>query len=235
MEIQKRFLPKLTHSFHHSVIWQIPTVSIDDQTLLIGAKLKPGLVPSPFYFKSCSQVLWKFQTIHKTGWSELRKRFMKQAKSGQNSSHPNTEKGTEPAKILIINGRCPAPPLALRGPGEWGRESARVIQPRNPTWRISGDLKVLPCESLGQFSLLHPSLWGFPLDRRMPPAVAPALHTQGLLSLHSQSSSRHLSSLRLFSRNNLFLTNNLLMQKNREYDRKGCMQKSNKKYKYDLG
>lgn len=149
-------------------------MSIDDQTLLIGAKLKPGLVPSPFYFKSCSQVLWKFQTIHKTGWSELRKRFMKQAESGQNSSHPNTEKGTEPAKILIINGRCPAPPLALRGSGEWGRESARVIQLRNPTWRISGDLKALPCESLEQFSLLHPSLSGFPLEQKNATSSGPS-------------------------------------------------------------
>ena len=73
-------------------------------------------------------------------------------------------------------------------------------------------------------------------NRRIPPAVTQALHTQVHLSLQCQQPCpKHLSSPRLSSRKNLFLTNNLLMQKDRAYDGKGCMQKSDKKYKYDVG
>lgn len=40
---------------------------------------------------------------------------------------------------------------------------------------------------------------------------------------------------RLSREKNLFLTTNLLMQKDREWDGKGCMQNLDKKDKYDLG
>ena len=197
-----------------------------------------NLVWSPihYYFKSCSQMLWKFQTTHKTGWSELRKCFMKQAEFGQNSSHQNSEKGTGPAKILIINGGCPAPQLALRGPGK--REAEKVqgwYSSGTPLGTFQETSKPYLVNLLGNShcytQVCQDPYW----NRRMPPTLAPALHTQVRWSLQCQPSSKHLPSLRLFSRNNLVLTNNLLMQKNREHDRKGCMQKSNKKCKYDLG
>ena len=200
-----------------------------------------NLVWSPihYYFKSCSQMLWEFQTIHKAGWSELSKGFMKQAEFGQNSSYQNAEKGTGPAKILIINGRCPASQLARRNQASEAEKVQEWYSSGTPFGIFQETPEPYLMNLLGNShcytQVCRDSHWNKRMPPAVAPAVAPALHTQVLLNLQCQPSSKHLPSLTLSSRKNLFLTNNLLIQKNREYDRKGCMQKSNKKYKYDLG